>query len=187
MADFSEAEWAGFELAFVEFWFAHPDNTRTLQELQGDAEKCLKGCQEHYHRGVTKLSRSPALIPPEMADAFKDRAIALISATDTDDFMSRVSHLIRDFPSIGPWISWWLRESHARMLFSSQRRMDTDTWDSIPSTTNAQESQHFKMYSARGKHHSLLEGLKNLYDIAFMLKRQFRGALGEFIHVPLVT
>ncbi|EIN09955.1 hypothetical protein PUNSTDRAFT_133726 [Punctularia strigosozonata HHB-11173 SS5] len=41
--------------------------------------------------------------------------------------------------------------------------MPDDYWERLPSTTNAEEAQHKKIYKALGKSgHTLLEGLKSL-------------------------
>ncbi|KAJ6623168.1 hypothetical protein B0H10DRAFT_825258 [Mycena sp. CBHHK59/15] len=46
------------------------------------------------------------------------------------------------------------------MLFRSYRIMSPALWDSIPESTNAEEAQHFKIYAAVGKGHSLLGGME---------------------------
>lgn len=48
------------------------------------------------------------------------------------------------------------------MLFESQRRMDAVLWNSLPNTTNAEEAMHFKIYSAVGRNHALMEGIFSL-------------------------
>ncbi|KAF9536067.1 hypothetical protein CPC08DRAFT_776665, partial [Agrocybe pediades] len=52
------------------------------------------------------------------------------------------------------------------MLFSSERIMEIPLWESIPETTNSEESMHWKLYSAVGEQHSLLEGLGGLHQFA---------------------
>lgn len=76
--DFSEAERSGFTCGFIIFGMAWPDNTRNPQELQVTAEHLLKGCHEHYHAGVTCISRISGAVPPEMAEAFKRHALTLL-------------------------------------------------------------------------------------------------------------
>ncbi|KAF9471511.1 hypothetical protein BDN70DRAFT_768570, partial [Pholiota conissans] len=52
-----------------------------------------------------------------------------------------------------------------------------DLWKSIPSTTNAKESMHWKLYSACGRNHLLLEGLNALYSFAIYYKRLYDAKL----------
>jgi len=169
--DFSEAERLGFILGFTEFWMTRQDNTRSLKELQDAAEILLRGCREHFRAGVTRISKISAVIPPEMADTFKNRALALLDVLDQTEFLSLTTLLLRDFPMVKSWLSWWMRESHASMLFLSQRKMDPDLWNSIPETTNAEEAMHWKMYSAAGRDHDFLEGMNSLYAIAQYYQR----------------
>jgi hypothetical protein len=160
--DFSEAERLGFILGFSEFWMTRHDNTRSQKELQDAAEILLRGCREHFRAGVTRISKISAVIPPEMTDAFKKRAMSLLDVLDQTEFLSLTNLLVRDFPNIKSWMNWWMRESHASMLFLSQRKMDPELWESIPETTNAEEAMHWKMYSATGRDHDFLEGLSAL-------------------------
>lgn len=52
------------------------------------------------------------------------------------------------------------------MLFSSFRGMSEDDWDAIPDTTNAEEAMHWKLYSAIGKDHGIMDGLESLWSFA---------------------
>ncbi|PPR02123.1 hypothetical protein CVT24_011345 [Panaeolus cyanescens] len=169
--DFSQAEHAGFSSAFVSFWLSHPDDTRTAEQLELAAERLLKGCVEHFRAQVTRIGRIGGVIPVGQSDEFKRRALALLDAPSVDDFMAHASLLIHDFPKIKPWISWWMRDSVAPMLFKSHRTMEPALWDSLPSSTNAEESMHWKLYSACGRDHALLEGLHSLYAVAKYYER----------------
>jgi hypothetical protein len=68
--DFSEAEAAGFVLAFTEFWLAHND-TCSAEELEQVALSLLKGCEQHFHTGVTQLQKISGVVKPSLADAFE--------------------------------------------------------------------------------------------------------------------
>ncbi|KAJ7911162.1 hypothetical protein B0H13DRAFT_2272106 [Mycena leptocephala] len=52
------------------------------------------------------------------------------------------------------------------MLFKPFRKMQVEEWNSIPKTTNAAESQHYKIFSAIGKKHPLIPGLKGLRQLS---------------------
>jgi len=171
--DFSAAERGGCIDAFIAFWSGRPDDSRTTDELHNAAQKILRGCQEHFRAGVTRVSRINGVIPPESQSVFQRCALGLLNASSSEDFRSRVSLLIRDFPLVKPWISWWDRDAIASMLFESERRMDAEIWESLPSTTNAQESIHNKYYAACGRDHGFFDGLKALFAYAVHSERLF--------------
>lgn len=56
------------------------------------------------------------------------------------------------------------------MLFQPHHEMNQELWDSIPDTTNAEESIHWKLYCAVGKNMGLLEGLEGLFKFAQYLQ-----------------
>ncbi|KAF8134056.1 hypothetical protein K438DRAFT_1997887 [Mycena galopus ATCC 62051] len=166
VVDFSDAERLGFIEAFVQFWQRRKDDYRTEKELRQAASALLKGCQQHYRAQVNRVKKISAVVSPGLQDAFANEAMALIDADDYDDFMDRVERLVKRFPKVDGWIRWWSREPHAKMLFKPFREMPVDEWDSMPNTTNAEESQHFEIYSALRKKHALIPGLKALRQLA---------------------
>lgn len=187
IVDFSEAERLGFERAFVLFWLHRSDNHRTQISLRAVAKEMLKGCVRHYRAGVTRISRISGVIPPASIDAFVARAEGLLKAEDSEDFRGRVRTLIRDFPLVESWLSWWLRDSHASMLFVTERRMDSDIWDSLPMSTNAEEAMHWKFYCAVGRDHALMEGLEGLCKVAAYFERVFNAAIRLHYFYHLVS
>ncbi|KAJ7884343.1 hypothetical protein B0H14DRAFT_2564400 [Mycena olivaceomarginata] len=72
------------------------------------------------------------------------------------------------------------RESHAVMLFASEHKMDSEIWDSISGSTNAEEALHWKLqlYCAVGRLHALMEGLWSLYAAAEYYQRLYTGTIG---------
>lgn len=184
VVDFSEAERTGFIMAYIEFWLLRTENNRSEGELRTAAEKLLKGCLQHFRAGVTRIKRISGVIPPASTEAFESRAMALLDASDSKDFHARAVALVRDFPKVDSWLAWWMRESHATMLFTSERRMDSDIWDSIPATTNAEEAMHWKLYCAAGRKHPMMEGMEALYKVAEYYQRLFTGTLSKFILYP---
>jgi hypothetical protein len=171
MMDFSEAERLGFILAFVEFWSTHPENCRTREQLESAAGGLLKGCQEHYRAGVTRVSTMAGAVPPEKSDAFKARALGLLDLQNSEEFLHQALLLVQDFPKLKAWMEWWMRPSHAAMLFKTERIMDIDLWDSILNTNNAEEAMNWKLYAACGRNHTFLEGLRSLYAVSGYYKR----------------
>jgi len=86
----------------------------------------------------------------------------LLLAEDYETFFGWAEALIQQFQKIEGWLSWWLQESHAKMLFTPFHAMSEDAWNSILDTTNAEEAMHWKLYATVGKNHVLLEGLEGL-------------------------
>jgi hypothetical protein len=151
-----------------------------VEELIEASGKILRGCQEHFRAGVTRVSRISGAVPIESKDRFVARALSLLEASDSDEYRYRAALIARDYPKLKSWLDWWMRPAHASMLFSSERKMDIEIWDMIPKTTNAEEAMHWKLYSACGRNHSLLEGLKSLAAVAMYYERKFEAASGEY-------
>ncbi|KAJ7436921.1 hypothetical protein FB451DRAFT_1061373, partial [Mycena latifolia] len=179
VVDFSEAERLGFVQAFVAFWKRRKDNVRTDVELTKAGGSLLKGCQEHYRSQVTRIKKISAVVHPGLQDAFVNQALALLEAQDFAEFTKQIELLIKNFPRTEGWARWWARECHAKMLFKPFREMSVQDWDSIPNTTNAQESQHRKVYAAIGKKHELIPGLKGLHQLAEHYALLAAAASGE--------
>lgn len=119
------------------------------------------------------------VIPSEKVEAFKKRALALLKLRNTEEFIYQASLLVRDFPRIKSWMEWWMRPAHASMLFESERKMDIAIWESIPDTNNAEEAMNWKLYSACGRDHAFLEGMKSLYAVAKYYERIASEAQSE--------
>ena len=164
--DFSEAERNGFIEAFVTFWSNRTDDDRSEADLREAASSLLRGCQEHFRAGVTRLSWISGVIPLDKKDAFVHHTLSLLLVQTKDDFSVRAKLILCDFPKTASWLEWWIRPAHASMLFKAHRKMEIDIWDSIPVTTNAEEAMHWKLYAATGRNHSFLEGLQALYAVA---------------------
>ncbi|KAJ6481243.1 hypothetical protein C8R47DRAFT_1322273 [Mycena vitilis] len=177
IADFSEAERSGFRAAFIRFWTVRPGNTRTRDQLEEAFEAIYRGCTQHFRAGVTRVKKISGVVPPDQADAFEYRVLALLEAADSEQFQARAAAVIRDFPKTESWLRWWMRESHAVMLFASARKMDPEIWDSIPDSTNAEEAFHWKLYCAAGRLHALMEGLYSLFAVAEYYQRLYTGTI----------
>ena len=184
--DFSEAERAGFISAFVEFWSLRSDDARSLEELSAAAGKLLRGCQEHFRAAVTRVSCINGAVPPDMKEAFTNRALALLHCSNTDDFNLRANLIIRDFPPLKSWVKWWMCPAHASMIFESERQMDIKIWESILKTTNAEEAMHWKLYAGCGRDHGFMEGMVSLYKVAEYYQRLLEGCLRETLVLKLL-
>jgi hypothetical protein len=175
--DFSEAERLGFIDAFTEFWQLQPGNSRSIDELKAAGQALLKGCREHFRAGVTRVSRISAAVDPSMADYFVSRALALLDAPNSQEFIARAELVISEYPKLTAWMKWWTRPAHAAMLCDSERKMDIELWESLPDTNNAEEAMHWKLYSACGRDHDVFGGLKGLYAVAKYYERMYNSVL----------
>jgi hypothetical protein len=66
--------------------------------------------------------------------------------------VDKIDVLHRRFPKVRRWIDWWTTADIEAMLFPSRPQMIDDspnTTDSLPDTTNAQESMHRVYYMLR--------------------------------------
>lgn len=168
----------GFISAFIEFWTLRSDG-RPPEELSDAAERLLRGCEEHFRAGVTRVARINGAVPPDLKDAFTERVLGLLKCSNSEEFQHRASLIIRDFPKLKSWMEWWMRPAHASMLFESERKMDVQIWDSLPKTTNAEEAMHWKLYSACGRDHSFMEGMNALFAVATHYQRLLDGVSSE--------
>ncbi|KAJ2991697.1 hypothetical protein NUW54_g8123 [Trametes sanguinea] len=175
VVDFSEAERSGFIHAFIDFWH-HEGTTRTSDDLRASAEQLLKGCQQHFRAGVTRLKRTGGIIQLDDAPKFERMAHSLLEVKALSEFQKHSAKLLSRFPNIAPWLEWWLRDSHAAMLFAPYRRMDVDLWASLPDTTNAEEAMHWKIYAGIGQDQTFLGGLVSLFAFAEHYERLLSGA-----------
>jgi len=61
-----------------------------------------------------------------MREGFAKRVLALLDAPNSQEFVVHATLLVRDFPQLTSWMEWWMRPTHASMLFESERKMDID-------------------------------------------------------------
>ena len=94
-----------------------------------------------------------------------------------DGLLARGRHLVKRFPGVEPWLSWWLLDDHASMLFNSARHMDADLWDSMPESNNAEESMHWRLYRAVEKKHDLMDGIYGVRAFLQHFERQIAARL----------
>ena len=164
-----------------------PDDVRSFEELSIAAGRLLRGCQEHFRAAVTRVARINGAVPPDMKDAFVQRALGLLHCSSSDDFHLRANLIIHDFPRLKSWMEWWMRPAHASMLFESERTMDISIWGSIPKTNNAEEAMHWKLYSACGRDHAFMEGMSSLVKVAEYYQRLLEGHLRKSLSVFLLN
>lgn len=164
----------------MEFWTLRNDQ-RTSEELNQVAAGLLRGCQQHFRANVTRLKKIHGVVPVGREEAFESRTLALLDAVDHEAFQERAAVVIRDFPVAAPWLRWWMHPGRAIMLFSSEKTMSSQLWISLPSTTNAEEAMHWKIYSAVGRDHGILEGFLSLLRVSEYYKRLYDAVQRAFI------
>lgn len=163
------------------FWLRQESNVRTEEKLREDAIAVLKGCREHFRKGVTRVSKISAIVHPSQSSDFQGQAHALLDLEDTEKFLNAAHVFMETYPKVIPWLSWWMRPAHASMLFTSERSMAPAIWDSIPDTTNAEEAMHWKLYAAIGKHQSFFQGMEGLFKFTEYFNRIMAAKLGEYM------
>jgi hypothetical protein len=126
------------------------------------------------------IARINGAVPPDLKDAFTERALGLLRCSSSDEFQHHAQLIVRDFPKLKSWIEWWMRPAHASMLFESEREMDLQIWESLPCTNNAEEAMHWKLYSACGRDHTFLEGMNALYAVVTHYQRLLDGVSSEY-------
>ncbi|THU97223.1 hypothetical protein K435DRAFT_663121, partial [Dendrothele bispora CBS 962.96] len=164
VVDFSPAQRNGFTDAFVAFFLAQPPeiDNRSAEELRKAAQALLKGCEYHYHKSVTRVSRLGSIVPPETKRQFHKMCYSLVTLKSVDDFNQTVADLKEQWPKIVRWLEWWLIPEHACMIFASLRTMSPEDAAKLPSTTNAEEAMHASLYRTVGKQKELFSGLDGL-------------------------
>ncbi|THU92440.1 hypothetical protein K435DRAFT_906252 [Dendrothele bispora CBS 962.96] len=167
VVDFSDPQRIGFVEAFEDFF-----------ELHDAAIALLKGCQYHYDKSVTRVSRVASAVPSDKCSKFKKYCRILRTTEKSDTFFQVVKKIRKLCPSVEPWLAWWLRPEHASMIFPSQMTMDPTLVKQLPSTTNAEEAMHAKIYKIAGKGHDLIDGLDGLLKVEAHHHGQHDHALG---------
>lgn len=164
--DFSEAERQGFIKAYIEFFTELATDTRSPDELREAAEALLKGCNQHFNEQVSRIRKTKALVPVGLEDSFMELVRALHDAPTIPLFKSAADDLLQAFPAIHNWLEWWMRPKVAQMIFAAYRTMDQELWESLPASTNPEESFHYSIYTSVGQDHSVIDGLDGLYRFA---------------------
>ncbi|KAJ7634042.1 hypothetical protein B0H17DRAFT_1217322 [Mycena rosella] len=137
VVDFSDAQRNGFIQAFVDFWLEFAPHGRKEHELNQAAAALLKGCRQHFDNQITRVARISRIVGPERQSTFRKFAKALLGQKTMKGLRACAAALIREFPDAKPWVDWWMRPSHASMLFLVASGMALKLWESLPATTNA--------------------------------------------------
>jgi hypothetical protein len=135
-----------------------------------------RGCKFHWKQSVEHVSRSYAIVQPELSTRFMSLIHGLSTVSNSSEFKQVASSLLLEFPALQSWALWWLRDVVASSLFSavasnSLRRI----WSQIPATSNPVELQHSFLHKGVGKKMEDFPGFKGLWDVAEEQRRQFEA------------
>ncbi|KAJ7156737.1 hypothetical protein C8R46DRAFT_1294476 [Mycena filopes] len=176
VVDFSDAQRNGYIDAFIDFWLEFSPHGRDEKELAQAAAALVKGCRQHFDNQITRVAKISRIVGPERQSVFRKYAKKLLRQTDMAGLRDCASAFIADFPGAKPWVNWWMRPSHASMLFPVASDMEQELWDSLPETTNAGECMHHRAYQMVGRDNSLFYGLAGLVRIGETFERIYDAA-----------
>jgi hypothetical protein len=94
-----------------------------------------------------------------------------------------VAQIREQFPTLYPWLDWWLQPDHARLIFESQKIMPESVRVTLPKTTNPQESMHNTLYLIAGKDHTVIGGLKGLLRASEYFQARYSVASSEHMNL----
>ncbi|KXN89732.1 hypothetical protein AN958_05272 [Leucoagaricus sp. SymC.cos] len=146
VVDFSRSERKGFINAFVTFQTERGD-PRTPEELRRVALTLLRGCEVHFKSGGQKMSKVSGAVPVHRKKYFLRQVYGLLDVPDYKTFREQAKHIMQEFPLTDNWLSWWLEEDNASILFKPLREMPEELAKTIPNSTNAEESMHWKQHT----------------------------------------
>jgi len=137
VVDFSDAQRAGFQLAYQKFLTSTEYGTRlqirewqlsssTYQLSSADehysvALGLLKGCLQHWRKSVTRISQNHHVVPPERQSEFHGYMSDLFNVENVEDFNILVDLIGSRFSNAVNWLNWWSSTEHAGLLFPALR------------------------------------------------------------------
>lgn len=114
-------------------------------------------------------------------------ATKLLDLESPAEFQREAHKFMQRFPGIRPWLNWWVQDGPAQMLFKASRIMHDELWDSLPSTTNAEECMHWRLYCAVGRDNSFFDSLHGLHRFVTALEQRTDARLGISLMLYLLN
>jgi hypothetical protein len=122
----------------------------------------MKGCDYHFMQSAQKMAGMGSYVKAGDRETFMRRVYNLKKIQAIDEFVDEIKEMMTKWPEIEPWMSWWTQDGVKAMIFHVYRVMGEERWNSMPDTSNAAESMHWKFYQGVGKDHEMIEGLVGL-------------------------
>jgi len=163
--DMSEAQRSGFVNAFVDDSLEQNSEKRSREDLSEVARRLMKGCEYHFDESVRRLSAISDIIPTHSKAQFLQQVRHLKEDEEMEDYQRALATIRQQWPEVERWMAWWERPNNASLIFKACRVMDSDLWESMPKTTNPEESRHFWLTRAIGTKLSVIEGLEGLASV----------------------
>ncbi|THU83040.1 hypothetical protein K435DRAFT_637661, partial [Dendrothele bispora CBS 962.96] len=87
------------------------------------AQSLIKGCEYHWQKSVTRVSRIGDCVSPETQSQFLGMCRQLQSTENMGVFDRVVGVMRKEWPKLKRWLDWWLAPDHASMIFPTHRTM----------------------------------------------------------------
>lgn len=176
--DFSAAQRAGYELAFVQHMEEHEGYEASVvhvvetfscsdnQLMLDNIPELIAAAKEDARRGW--VSRAQACLSGCLYHY--EKSVTRIKSNrdvvpfDQREYFQTLTHalvncsneeykvtrtaIIKNFPKAEDWLLWWTQSANAALIFQSQKKMPLDLQAQLPRTSNAVESLHSKIYLA---------------------------------------
>jgi hypothetical protein len=178
--DFSDAQRKGLLNAVIKFareaGCLLPDDAIMKQLMLK-----LKGCNFHFQQSVTKVAGSGALQHNPAKAVFGNVVAAWTASANMATFVDRKNRLIKQYPSVKGWITWWALPVHAVMLFPGVRQdllQETDEmYGHLPSSNNTAEASN-SVESRLARHGAeLMPSIHDSYRMTLRQQQQHEGIL----------
>ena len=171
VVDFSKAQKNAFITAYIKLFRNDHIKNYSEESLREKANNMIKGCSFHFFQSVERISKNGSIIPNYDRERFK-QSCDILKATDNPvTYNSIVEEMKSRYPKAKAWIAWFTNDSIATMIFPACSGMDQNLFNSLPSTTNGQESLHKLFKSIGGKHNEIVNGLYKLLLIAESMRK----------------
>ena len=70
---------------------------RTRKQLKQAVLALLRGCEYHYEKSVTRVSRAAGIIPPETCHNFIKCARGLVTLSNPDAYQQQVAYINQQY------------------------------------------------------------------------------------------
>ena len=190
LVDFSDAQRGAFLTACGHYLLARQGVLETEHGFWERARKMgeahfaefLHGCNFHWNQSVERVRRNGTLVPPNELEVFNrltrnllkectiptgcTRAVKRCQCQYMFDSTKRA--ILKKFPRLENWLTWWLKPQHASMIFPPFRGLSKEERQQIPTTDNCSEAiNRDEKRFAEKEHLPVVAALDNSYKYVF--------------------